>query len=64
MSMQDVVVVGVMPDGFVQSCNFVGVTNQGRPFHVPACQLLSMRDGRIAAVREYYDPNAFQRAFT
>jgi limonene-1,2-epoxide hydrolase len=37
------------------------ITFQGRPVVVPICAVFEIRDGRIAAGREYFDPALFAR---
>jgi limonene-1,2-epoxide hydrolase len=38
------------------------ITFRGRPLVVPICAVFEMRDGRIAAWREYSDPALFASA--
>jgi limonene-1,2-epoxide hydrolase len=35
------------------------ITFRGRPLVVPICAVFEIRDGRIAAWREYFDPALF-----
>jgi limonene-1,2-epoxide hydrolase len=37
------------------------ITFRGRPLVVPICAVFEIRDGRIAAWREYFDPALFAR---
>lgn len=38
------------------------ITVRGRPLVVPICAVFEIRDGRIAAWREYFDPSLFASA--
>ena len=42
-------------DGYAQRHTVCGQTKDGRQFRVPACLFVTVRDGKIAYVRDYFD---------
>ncbi len=49
----------VASDDVVMNERVDHLTFRGRPLVVPICAVFEIRDGRIAAWREYYDPALF-----
>ena len=43
------------PGGYVQQHVVKGEKKDGRPFELPACIIVTVRDGMISRIDEYYD---------
>ena len=41
--------------GYVQQHRLVGETTDGKPFVLPACAVMYVRDGKITRIEEYFD---------
>jgi ketosteroid isomerase-like protein len=41
--------------GYVQQHRLVGETIDGKPFVLPACAIMHVRDGKIIRIEEYFD---------
>jgi ketosteroid isomerase-like protein len=59
----DVVRRDELPDGYVQQHVLRGIAPDGSELRVPACLIVSIRDGRITRIDEYLD-SAHTRALT
>lgn len=64
MPFHDVVVHGALPTGeIVAEYRSDGVTHAGRPYRNRYVAFFTVRDGRIARWREFFDPTAVTSAF-
>ena len=64
MPFLDVVVHGALPTGeIVAEYRSDGVTHSGRPYRNRYVAFFTVRDGRIARWREFFDPTAVTAAF-
>lgn len=64
LSFPEVVVHGALPSGqVVAEYASDGVTRAGRPYRNAYVAFFTVRDGRVAAWREYFDPTAIAAAF-
>ena len=53
----------VFDGGWVVQATAVGTDADGEPVRVPTCQVVTLRDGRIARFEEYADSRAAERFF-
>ena len=53
----------VFDGGWVVQATAVGTNAAGEPVRVPTCQVVTLRDGRIARFEEYADSRAAERLF-
>ncbi|GAA1796553.1 hypothetical protein GCM10009795_047480 [Nocardioides hankookensis] len=49
--------------GWVVQATAVGTNAAGEPVRVPSCQVVTLRDGRIALFEEYADSRAAEALF-
>lgn len=64
MNFHDVVVHGAVPTGeIVAEYRSDGVTHSGRPYQNRYVSFITVRDGRIARWREFFDPTVVKSAF-
>jgi ketosteroid isomerase-like protein len=55
--------VRVFDGGWVVQATAVGTNADGEPVRIPSCQVVTLRDGRIARFEEYADSRAAERLF-
>ena len=53
----------VFDGGWVVQATAVGTNAAGEPVRIPSCQVVTLRDGRIARFEEYADSRAAERLF-
>ena len=53
----------VFDGGWVVQATTVGASASGEPVRIPSCQVVTLRDGRIARFEEYADSRAAERLF-
>jgi ketosteroid isomerase-like protein len=53
----------VFDGGWVVQATAVGTNAAGEPVRIPSCQVVTLRDGRIARFEEYADSRAAEKLF-